>query len=488
MTHSRGLRFLAICIGAIWIAAAPLASAQNVNPTGVLREKVKPSLVAVKYTWANELQSRELVAAGIVVGDDGLVMFPLTMVTPLLIPDDQMKDFKIVIPSDTLDETEIDAVLVLRDERTGLAFVRPDPNSTSNAAVQWKPIQFVDALPQVGDPLYSVGLLPKTSGYRAFVTSAAMSAPLRGPVPQELVDGDLAGVGSPVFDAKGDAIGYVPMQGNQGPLLDNPEQPDDLPMVYSPAKMFVPASDFLWSLSPEPSADKPLVIPWIGCMELNGLDKELAEFVGLTNVPAVQIGDVVPNSPADRAGLKTKDIIIKMNGQPLERGDVPAEVQEILARKIMKMKVGDIVTLTVIHDRGDVPRDVTVTLEERPKQPHSARRFYAKDLGFVVREVVFIDTYHRKLPPSAEGVVIAMLRPQGPAAAAKLEINDMVTNMNGNPVTDIDEFKKDYQDFRTQNPRGAVVLVVSQLDGREQTINIQPPEEDGLSGGSGGGN
>jgi S1-C subfamily serine protease len=473
---------LTLCLLATFLFPGRSLLAQSANPISQIREQAKPSLVAVKYTWANELQSHELTAAGVVIGDDGLVMFPSTIVSPYFIPDDQMKDFKIIIPSDTQDETEVDAALVLRDERTGMAFVRPIQGATTQPVV-WKPLTFVDAAPQVGDQLYSVGILPKTSGYRAQVTSAFVSSPLRGPVPQVLVDGDLAGVGSPVFNAKGEAVGYVPLQGSVGALLDNPEAPDQLPMVYAPNKMFVPSSDFLWSLSPPPDATHPVVIPWIGCMQLNGLDKELAEFLGLTNVPAVQIGDVVPNSPADHAGLQTKDIIIKMNGQSLERGDMPVEVGEILSRKIQRMKVGDVVTLTIIRHKGDVPRDVTVTLEERPRQARSARRYYAKDLGFIVREVVFLDTYRRKELPSTTGVVIAMLRPQAAAAAAKLEINDMITNMNGQPVTDIDEFKKDYEDFRKNNPQKSIVLVISKSDGREETINIQPPEDDQAPGG-----
>jgi S1-C subfamily serine protease len=474
---------LAVLIGAVCVGGTPVARGQEASFAAQLRERVKPSLVAVKYTWANELQSRDLVAAGIVIGDDGLVMFPIGIVTPRMIPDDQMKDFKIIIPSETEDETEIDATLVLRDERTGLAFVRPVAGATGTTQpVVWKPIQFVDHPAQVGDQLYSVGILPKSSGYRSYVTTAMMSAPLRGPVAFQLVDGDLTGVGSPVFNAQGEAIGYVPAQGALGSFLDNPDESNDMLMIYAPAKMFVPASDFLWSLDPAPSADRPVVIPWFGSTQFNGLDKDLAEFVGLANVPAVQLGDVVPDSPADRAGLKTKDIIIKMDGKPLERGDRPIELPAILERKIEKMKVGELVTFTVIHDRGDVPRDVTVTLEERPKQYWSARRYYAKDLGFAAREVVFYDTYMRKLPPSTGGVVVGMLRPQGAAAAAKLEVGDLITNMNGTPVMDLDEFKKDYEDFRTQNPSGAVVLVVSQPDGREQTINILAPQ-DGSSGG-----
>ena len=51
--------------------------------------------------------------------------------------------------------------------------------------------------------------------------------------------------------------------------------------------------------------------------------------------------------------------------------------------------------------------------------------------------MVFIDNYQRKLPPETGGVVIAMLKPNGSAAAAKLQREDLVTEMNGQPVKDL---------------------------------------------------
>src|SRR5580704_14068637 len=51
-----------------------------------MHDLVKPSLVAVKYTWASELGSQELTAAGVIVSDDGLVAFPIEIVSPTLLP------------------------------------------------------------------------------------------------------------------------------------------------------------------------------------------------------------------------------------------------------------------------------------------------------------------------------------------------------------------------------------------------------------------
>ncbi|MGD0542415.1 MAG: PDZ domain-containing protein [Tepidisphaeraceae bacterium] len=459
-----------------WIAvllslSSAIAAAQDAKTIRAMYDLVKPSLVAVKYTWTNELGSQELSAAGVIVSDDGLVIMPIGIVTPALIPDDQMQKFKIVVPSETGDETEINATLQGRDERSSLAFVRAD------SPQKWKAIHFVDATPQTGDPLYSVGILPKGAGYKALVTTAFMSTRLRGPVPQILVGGQLAGVGAIVLDAKGRAIGYVHARSLGEALLDNPENPDDLPMLNSTPRLFIPAGDFLSAIQQPPSPDKPIIIPWIGC-EMKGLEKEDAEYFGLENVPAVQIGDVVPDSPAAKAGLNRLDVITQIDGKAIERGDLPVELPEIVTRKIQRMEVGDKLTLSVIRAKGDVPKQIVVTLDPRPKQPHQAKRFYAKDLGFVAREVTFVDTYRRKMGATTGGVVVALLRPQAAAQAARLGPNDLIVQMNGQPVVNLDEFKKDYQEFRKTRPNDPLVLEVMQVDGKQRTINIEPPQTD----------
>ena len=128
--------------------------------------------------------------------------------------------------------------------------------------------------------------------------------------------------------------------------------------------------------------------------------------------------------PGAKGGLKQGDIIVKVNGKPLERGDEPDEVPQILRRQVMRMKVGDAVTFSVLRERGKPTEDVKVTLEEMPKRPNSAKRWFAEDLGFSSREMVFMDTYSRRLEPDAKGVVVELIRPQSAAQTGGLQRND----------------------------------------------------------------
>ncbi|MFA6475625.1 MAG: trypsin-like peptidase domain-containing protein [Patescibacteria group bacterium] len=65
---------------------------------------------------------------------------------------------------------------------------------------------------------------------------------------------------------------------------------------------------------------------------------------------------VVPSSPADKAGIQENDIILKINDQTLDE-------KHDLTTLISQYKVGDKVTLQVLHDGEE--KDIFVTLEER---------------------------------------------------------------------------------------------------------------------------
>lgn len=454
-------------LGAIVLWMVPSLTVAQVEQPVVQRifEQARPSLVAVQYTWESEFGRHEFVGAGVVVSADGMVMAPIALFD-YRIPDNQMKEFKLLVPTAD-DVDEVDAVFLGRDERTNLGFVRAKEKR------DWKPVEFTSAELTVGQPVVSVGLLPKAAGYRSYAAVGRVSAPLRGEIPQLLVSGELAAVGSPVFDVQGRAVGFVHWESDQ-PISLNDARGNPLAFVSRCPILFTPASDFLASVK-DPPTGQPLTLPWIGIVHANGLSKEVAEYVGLKDQTAIEIADVVPGGPADKAGLKAGMIIVKANGMPLQRGDEPRELPMILNRQILRMKVGQTIQLSVLVAKGQPEKQFKLTLEEMPTRANQAARYYAEDLGFVVRQAVFMDSYLRRLPADTGGVVVAAVRPQGPAQTAKLENNDLITEVNGQAVSDLAQFKQIYGDAHAAKPREAVVLVVLR-DGRNQTIRIEPPQ------------
>ena len=447
-------------------APAAVSADSSADPdTARLYQQVRKSLVAVQYTWESELGRHEVIGAGIVVRDDGLVMAPMA-VFDVRIPDEQMKAFKILVPSDRGDAEEIDAKFLGRDERSDVAFLQ------ATGKHSWQSLHFATRDLQIGQPLWSIGVLPKLAGYKAYIVQGTVAANLRGEMPQILISGPLAGVGSPVVDSSGVAVGMVPFQTEQ-PLLLN-DRKAGLSMISRPPVYFVSADAVLGSIT-DPPAGQPLKLPWIGVMQLIGLKKEVADYFGLADRPAIQIGDIIPGAPAEQAGLTPGSIITQIDGKPLVRGDEVEELPMILRRQLLQMKVGTKVVFTVLDPRTRKSRDITITLNERPKPANLAERFFAEDLGFGVREMVFMDTYMRHLAANSPGVVVSVIRPQSAAQTARLESNDLVVELNGKAMTVTKQFTQDYRDFRKLRPREAVVLVVLR-EGRNQTIRIEPPQ------------
>ena len=142
-------------------------------------------------------------------------MVSLSLV-PLQIPDVQMKEFKILIPREDGEPQELEAVFQGRDQRTNMVFLKTKEQQ------HWKLLPFEDKDVKIGEPVYSIGMLPKDANYKTYFVEGQVSATLRGDTPQVVVmGGGLAAVGSPVFDGDGKAIGIVAPSATQSPLLND---------------------------------------------------------------------------------------------------------------------------------------------------------------------------------------------------------------------------------------------------------------------------
>ncbi len=462
-------------------ADAPATSAGE-SPRAIY-ERVTPSLVAVKYTFTGETIQRDIIVPGIVVNDQGLVMISLAAVNEGL-PDEQLKKFKIIIPRQDVDNEEVDAEFQGRDERCEMAFVKAKVSDSDKTKRVWTPVHF-DSIPaQVGDTVYSIGMLPKSGGYHSILAPSTVSANLRGPIKQVMVaGGGLASPGAPVFNTDGKAIGLV-ISFNPGLLMldddiksEQQQQERELRELYT-NRYFMPTAEFSIGLDSPPSPEHPVPLAWSGISEqlLTGLTKDTAALFGLTDKTAVQINDILPDSPAEKGGLKKQDIIIKVDGQPIERGDEPDELPAILRQSLIKHKPGDVVTFTVISKKDEPPHDVKITLEPQPPRANTAKRYWDDGIGFGVREMVMLDRYGLKLKKSEKnGVLVTVLKEGGSAGSAGLHPYDMITQVNGEPVTSLDTFKTAYENFRKDHEHEAIVLVVHR-GGGDETIRIEPPQ------------
>ena len=182
-------------------------------------------------------------------------------------------------------------------------------------------------------------------------------------------------------------------------------------------------------------------------VEMSDVDDELVrrEDLDLSPPRGVFITRIEPRTPADRSGLSAGDVVLAIDGQPV---DLTNEVQT----RIYGRDPGERVELTVL--RAGRRHRVPVVLGEREESLLLARgRRLARRLGLTLESMTgdqanrlgFTREQARrlKLPESAGAVVITEVEPGSPAARLGLEVDDVITEIDRTAIASLDQFARD---------------------------------------------
>jgi Do/DeqQ family serine protease len=88
---------------------------------------------------------------------------------------------------------------------------------------------------------------------------------------------------------------------------------------------------------------------------IQDLTPDLAQAIGTRHTQGAVIARVEPGSPAERAGLRTNDLVVAINGAPMRSGTE-------LRNRVGLSRIGEEVELTI--ERGGTERNVTVRIEQ----------------------------------------------------------------------------------------------------------------------------
>ena len=177
---------------------------------------------------------------------------------------------------------------------------------------------------------------------------------------------------------------------------------------------------------------------------LRDVDADLQQALGLKSTAGALVQDVTIGSPGARAGLRTYDLIVAVDGRAVIGND--QLIQLIAARQ-----PGTTATLQVIRDNRSM--NVPVKLAERPQrdrrptdadqderpQPSSQR---GPTLGLSVREIDPDFAARFKLPQGTHGVIVSRVEPMSPAFDADIERGHVVLEVNRHPVHSVDEYRR----------------------------------------------
>jgi serine protease Do len=320
-----------------------------------------------------------------------------------------------------------DATVVGVDKETDLAVIKINPKKPLPAAK----LGNSDSM-AVGDWVLAVG---SPFGLDETVTAGIVSAKGRNIVPnrqfESFIQTDAAinpgNSGGPLVNMAGEVIGintaiYTSGGGYQGVGFAMPS--NTVVQVYNQL------------IGPEHKVSRGSI-----GVEFNAVpNPAVARVYGVTS--GVTIAHVTPNGPADKAGLKTGDTIVSVDGKEVKTGD------ELVA-DISAIKPGSTAKLGYIRNGKNSTAEVTIAdrsklfasrLGEEEEGGAQGQPQESK-FGITVRSIT-PDMASRFQLPNTKGVIVTDLKPDGFGDTVGLSRGDVILEINKQPVNSEEDFQK----------------------------------------------
>jgi len=198
------------------------------------------------------------------------------------------------------------------------------------------------------------------------------------------------------------------------------------------------------------------------------MTREDAQDLGLSSVTGAQVTDVT-DGPAKAAGVKVDDVIVEFNGKPVPSSDE-------LVSMVTATTPGTTVPVKVI--RAKKPLSLNVKVEELNIETEQAQvaenrpdQAEPKDTGFgMTIEPLTPNVARRSSVPSGQGAaVVSDVDPGGAAAESGVRPGDVITQINGQAVSTVDQVSKAL-DAVTQ---GRTARIVVFRGGREVLVLVR---------------
>jgi serine protease Do len=184
---------------------------------------------------------------------------------------------------------------------------------------------------------------------------------------------------------------------------------------------------------------------------IQNLTPDLAKAFNLNQMTGALIGDVSSGSPADKAGLKSGDVITQFDGKPVQDASQ-------LKLRVAETTPGSKVPVVVDRNGQDKTFDVTLgTMPGNKVAEANGTNGSARKEALAGVDVTDLNQNVRSelnIPDNVHGAVISQVAPDSAAYEAGLRPGEVITELNHQPVKDAQEAVAD-----TEHPTSGQTLV-----------------------------
>jgi len=352
-----------------------------------------------------------------------------------------LTNYHVVRYADTIkvklaDQSEHEARLVGKDERTDLALIKIRksngnlPFAKLGASV---PLEVGDWVMAIGNPfglehtvtagiVSAKGRVIGAGPYDNFIQTDASINPGNSGGPLINSVGEVVGVNSAIFSQSGGNVGIG----------------------------FAIPIELAKKVVEQLRKNGRVVRGWLG-VRAQDVTPGIALSLGLPrgHTEMALVTEVTENSPAAESGVKTGDVIIKFNGKPVPKShDFPVLIAET--------PPGQRITMKILRDKKE--QTIAVKIGELPEDDPN-QQLESRDEGVGLRVQRITPEAARRLGlASTRGVLVVEVQPDSPADVAGLEPADVIREVNQRPITNV----KDFERFIRQGRRGERILLLVQ--------------------------
>lgn len=247
--------------------------------------------------------------------------------------------------------------------------------------------------------------------------------------------------GGPLFNARGEVIGIntAIIAGGQGIGFAIP---------VNMAK----------SIIPQLRETGKVARGWLG-VSIQPVTKELSQAFGLADERGALVSEVTPGSPAEKAGIKSGDVIIEFDGKTIK------EMTE-LPRIVAATTSGKEVTVKVVRDKK--VETLTAVIDKLKDEGEASSPVETSRLGISVSELTreLAATYRIK---ETTGVIVTEVKLDGLGQKAGIQRGDVIREINGVQVASV----ADYEKALSAVKKGGSLRILLRRGGSNRYVAIQ---------------
>ena len=332
------------------------------------------------------------------------------------------------------DDRQFNAEVVGTDEKTDLALLKIDADGLPATS-------FGDSDgTRVGEWVVAIG---NPFGLGGTATAGIISARGRdirsGPYDDFLqIDAPInrGNSGGPVFNTRGEVVGvntaiYSPNGGSVGIGFAIPSNQ---------------VQDIVEELRNDGMVDRG----WLG-VQLQNIDEELADGLGLPSQQGALIADVLSDSPAEDAGIEVGDVVLAYNDRDVTNA-------KTLSRIAGGSDSGDRVTLKIHRDGEAIEVEVTLGSADNPLAMGGTEQKW-DDLGLALSPLT--DDLRSQLGVSDDvfGAVVVKIDPNGKAAKQGLQRGDILVKADRKQIKTPGDLKLAMKEAKNKGRSSVPVLI-----------------------------